>query len=62
MLCINKLIVEEDIGIVFVNGGIELIDDVMVEVVDLVVVIDIIKSISKLFLLVYSVFLNVFFF
>lgn len=49
MLCINKLIVEEDIGIVFVNGGIELIDDVIVEVVDLVVVFDIIKSISKLF-------------
>lgn len=43
----NKLIVEEDIGIVLVNGGTELIDDVMVEVVDLVVVSDTTKSISK---------------
>lgn len=51
----NKLIVEEDIGIVLVNGGTELIDDVMVEVVDLVAVTDTTKSISKSPLLVYSV-------
>lgn len=58
----NKLIVEEDIGIVLVNGGTELIDDVMVEVVDLVAVTDTTKSISKSPLLVYSVLPNASFF